>query len=319
MRVLIALDDSSVSQAALESVKSRVWSDSTSFFLCTVVPATADARFFQSCNPAVMQKLRTETYEQATILLKSSLADLRTVCLDNSISCGVGFGDVSDKIVYRATKWGADVIVMGSHTLRRDQLYALGSVAGSVSEKARCDVEIIKDQQWSGATSSNDQSKILVCYDGSPHSRAALEWIANGTWTAHQAFVIVTVLACEVLQDFLHYRKVDLVKGSACNVQQMQNHLNRRVLELRKYLPHNPIETLVLEGYAAETILYVAESLDVELLVLGAHSDHVQIDPLLGSVVRQVVSQARCCAKVLRQRPSLITGEARDQFHSAAS
>jgi nucleotide-binding universal stress UspA family protein len=56
----------------------------------------------------------------------------------------VEIGDARVVIVDAAAKWGADLIVVGSHGLRGILSLMLGSVAESVARHARCSVEIVR-------------------------------------------------------------------------------------------------------------------------------------------------------------------------------
>lgn len=57
---------------------------------------------------------------------------------------GVEFGDPRTKIIDAADRWGADLIVVGSHGRRTLKHFLMGSVSETVARHARCSVEIVR-------------------------------------------------------------------------------------------------------------------------------------------------------------------------------
>lgn len=69
----------------------------------------------------------------------------------------------------------------------------------------------------------------------------------------------------------------------------------RRVLErVRPENPAIPVEHILEEGHAAETILRLAKERGCDLIVMGTHGRTGVRRLLLGSVAEQVVRQAPC-------------------------
>jgi nucleotide-binding universal stress UspA family protein len=308
MRVLIALDDSSVSRAALYSVRDRLWPDGTSFNLCTVVPALCDRPYAAYRNAATLAKLRKEMSQQAGVFLQACFAGFKAALPQSNVSAEIEYGDVAEKIVSRASMWGADLIVMGSNIRSPIQKHALGSVAEAVVERATCDVDVIKLQPIIGNLKIAEQTKVLVCYDGSPHAKAAVNWITAGAWTPDQAFIVLTVVGPRGHQDLLQsiYHHADSAHLNP--VGQVQYHLDQLVRDLQRNLPSNPIQPMVVEGFAAESILQVADGLNCGLVILGAHNDDPAVSPnKLSSLARAVAGQAKCCVKIVRQRSHIET------------
>jgi nucleotide-binding universal stress UspA family protein len=56
----------------------------------------------------------------------------------------VEVGDIRETIIDRASDWGADLIVVGSHGRGGIQRFLLGSVAEFVARHAKCSVEIVR-------------------------------------------------------------------------------------------------------------------------------------------------------------------------------
>src|SRR5262249_34217112 len=56
----------------------------------------------------------------------------------------VANGSAKDVILDEAEKWGADLIVLGSHGYKGWRRFLLGSVSHAVATHARCSVEIVR-------------------------------------------------------------------------------------------------------------------------------------------------------------------------------
>jgi nucleotide-binding universal stress UspA family protein len=54
-------------------------------------------------------------------------------------------GDPADEVVAAATKWGADLIVVGTHGAGRFGSFLLGSTAQAVIRKAHCPVLVVRN------------------------------------------------------------------------------------------------------------------------------------------------------------------------------
>jgi len=52
-----------------------------------------------------------------------------------------------EAIVEEAERWGADLVVVGSHGYRGFKRYLLGSVSQAVATRAKCSVEIVRANQ----------------------------------------------------------------------------------------------------------------------------------------------------------------------------
>ena len=151
MKILLATDGSEFSIAALDSVASRPWPESSEIKLLsieelpTVLPNQMTASSLSAMYPAsLIEELLAaarahaeEAVENARIVLRRS--SLRLV--DGNCS---PWGDARMVILDEARKWKADLIVLGSHGRRGLDRLLMGSVAESVAVHAHCSVEVIR-------------------------------------------------------------------------------------------------------------------------------------------------------------------------------
>lgn len=146
MRVLIAVDGSRFSDAALEEVAQRPWPAGSKIMVLTAfeapLVATPDiwslpSEYFEQVERSV--RLRAESViERAVAKLTAALGpeiEVKGVCLT---------GPAKRVILDEAEKWKADLIVVGSHGYPAWERLLLGSVSQAVVSHAKCSVEVAR-------------------------------------------------------------------------------------------------------------------------------------------------------------------------------
>jgi nucleotide-binding universal stress UspA family protein len=145
MKILLAIDNSKSSQAAVRSVVARTWSPGTEVKVLNVVepPSLLLGREMTGYDPefeAVWKALR----EQAKAVVTKATDVLRKAGL--SVTSAMEEGDPKSKIIDLAKEWNADLIVLGSHGRKGLDRFLMGSVSEAVVRHAHCSVEIVRDQ-----------------------------------------------------------------------------------------------------------------------------------------------------------------------------
>lgn len=145
MKVIIAIDGSECSLAALESVVDRPWPQDTEFRVLSVVepPTPGYAEWHASYVP-YLDQAQQELIKEIQELVNERVEFLRREFPHNPVDGKVVEGNIRDSIVRQAKEWNADFVVMGSHGRRGFQKFLLGSVAEAVVSRAPCSVEIIR-------------------------------------------------------------------------------------------------------------------------------------------------------------------------------
>ena len=145
MKVLLAIDGSPHSQAALDEVASRTWPADTKIRVLTVNhsswPLGGDPFFTMAA--AHMESV-IEQQRDAPALLSRAVQRLQQRAPALEVTTKAINGVPHDVIVQEAETWGADLIVLGSHGYGRIRRALLGSVAAAVAVEAPCAVEIIR-------------------------------------------------------------------------------------------------------------------------------------------------------------------------------
>jgi nucleotide-binding universal stress UspA family protein len=146
MRVLIAVDSSLGAKRAVKSVASRPWPAGSVFRVLSVfqiaLPSNAarggiPQSFRRAYTAAMTRPAETAVSMASATLGRSGLtADTKVV-----------EGHPGKAIVAEATRWKADLIVLGSRGLSKGLRMLLGSVAAYVSANADCSVEIVRSRK----------------------------------------------------------------------------------------------------------------------------------------------------------------------------
>ena len=145
MRVLLAIDGSPFSEAAIAEVAERPWPHGTVVEVLTVVhvstPMALDPAFVMA---AIHVDQMDEQRHLASVLVSAAAEQIKRREPDVAVVTKVLEGIPKDVIVEEADAWDATLIVMGSHGYGRFRRMILGSVAGAVVANARCSVQVVR-------------------------------------------------------------------------------------------------------------------------------------------------------------------------------
>lgn len=145
MKVLLAVDESVYSQAALESVCARPWPPGSQFRVLTVVePFHPEYAGWQTSYIPVAAEAQKTLKEASTRLMTEAVERLSKAVGEENVSSEVAEGYIKERILECAKEWDADLIVLGSHGRRGFTKFLLGSVSETIAAHAMCSVEIVR-------------------------------------------------------------------------------------------------------------------------------------------------------------------------------
>jgi len=152
MKILLAVDGSTFSDAAVEQIASRPWPDGAEVDVLSVseLPgypmgeaAALPSSYYEEMEKIAQERAR-KAVNKAVEALRSNKSNLRVT---NSVVAGHPVQEIVD----RAEQWGADLIVVGSHGYRGFKRLLLGSVSQAVASHAKCSVEIVRSKLTAGS------------------------------------------------------------------------------------------------------------------------------------------------------------------------
>jgi len=161
MKILLAIDGSPCSDAAVEEVARRPWPEASLVKVLSAWeiprPPTPEGwalplNYFEGID-AALRKQGENIVNRAIQKLKSN----RSLTADAVLVPGSPRPVILDE----AESWGADLIVVGSHGYGVWKRFLLGSVSQAVVSHAKCSVEVVRcpPPEEAGADKSSNQRK----------------------------------------------------------------------------------------------------------------------------------------------------------------
>jgi nucleotide-binding universal stress UspA family protein len=145
MKVILAIDGSLHSHAALVEFATRPWPNGTEVQILTVVHPSIPLFIEPTLLVAAAHVQQAhDLRHQAPALVEAASTLLREAAPTVTVTTKVVEGVPKDMIVQEANDWGADLIVLGSHGYSRLRRLLLGSVASGVVAEASCSVQVVR-------------------------------------------------------------------------------------------------------------------------------------------------------------------------------
>lgn len=183
-------------------------------------------------------------------------------------------------------------VVVGAVSQSRLHRLVLGSTALAVAAHARGTVVVVPE-----ATPPVEPHRVVVGADGSEGSARAVAHAVAEAATVGGAVTVVTAWTVEVDEGIV-------VTEPGPRSERVEQRLRESTLAARKHAraehPDVPIEVVVRQGRAADSLLAVAAEKDADLVVVGSRGRGGFAGLLLGSVSRTVVQQAKCPVSIVR-------------------
>jgi len=144
VRLLIGVDSSTDSNAAVDAVCNRHWPKGTEVGLLavvdTVMPLTSNPS-----EPSAMKWIEVadeNNWDQVREIFEPAAQRIRDMGIHAEVL--IRRGNPADQILDEADTWGAECIFVGAKGTRGIERLLLGSVSSAVSSRARCSVEVVR-------------------------------------------------------------------------------------------------------------------------------------------------------------------------------
>lgn len=285
MRILVPVDGSKFSKAAVDFVASRatlIGKDPSIELLNVQAPVPARAA-------TVVGKATVKSYhdEEAARALKSAVSALAKAGMP--AASGYVIGHPAEEIARQADRDEVDLIVMGSHGHGALMQLVVGSVTNGVLAHTTKPVLLVRDRTAPKA----DSLRVGIAVDGSKYGRAAVRYVLKHRDLFGAA---PTLMLIHVVPDFAGAVMPDMAglalpAFSDDEIKAMQRKaFETAVAPLRKLFEKEGVkfEEVCLSGAAAEEIAAFAKKRKLDVLVLGSHGHGAFKSAVLGSVVTRV-------------------------------
>ena len=147
VRLLIGVDSSADSNAAVEAVCNRNWPRGTEVGLLVVVDTVMPLSTNPSEPPAMkwIEVGDESNWSEVRQIFEPAAERIRSVGLHAEVL--IRRGNPADEILEEAHTWGADCIFVGAKGTRGVDRLLLGSVSSAVSSRAHCSVEVVRPKK----------------------------------------------------------------------------------------------------------------------------------------------------------------------------
>jgi nucleotide-binding universal stress UspA family protein len=214
-------------------------------------------------------------------------------------------GDPKIAILEEAERWGADLIVVGTHGYNALERLWLGSVSRAVASHAKCSVEVARRRKDQGA--GGVAMRILLAVDGSEFGDAAVEEVANRPWPTGSEVHVISVIHLPftptpetwALPDSYYYKLEKAGRELAGSA--IDRAISRLLDSNREREAPLTLTSEAVVGHTAETIIETAKKWGADLVALGSHGRSGFNRFLLGSVSYAVASHAPCSVEIVRK------------------
>jgi nucleotide-binding universal stress UspA family protein len=143
MRILLAIDDSKFTEAAVAMVIEQTQTHSNEVRILHVVepPPLLVGRELGGYEPALQDALEFQKQHAEALVAKTTeLLHARGLKATTALEVG----DPKSKILDVAEEWHADLIVLGSHGRKGLNRFLMGGVSEAVARHACCSEEIVR-------------------------------------------------------------------------------------------------------------------------------------------------------------------------------
>lgn len=144
MKILLAVDNSRFSQAAIQAVAKQFRATGTQVRILHVIEPIGvylSPGMIPHFVPHIA-KVEQERRKEAKILVETAARHLRKAGFKTSEI--VEEGNPKTRILDDAANWRADLIVLGSHGWKGLGRFLMGSVSETVTRHAGCSVEVVR-------------------------------------------------------------------------------------------------------------------------------------------------------------------------------
>ncbi len=293
MKILLAIDTSSASDAALREILARPWPAGASFEVVTVI---------EPSHLWATSEVAQESARRAEEVVRNAVARIQSK--DQQATGFALPGDPKTVILDRARCIGADFIVVGSHGVSAMARFLLGNVAAAVLRYASCSVEIVRPRTHNDGPGN---MKVLLATDGSECSAQAARSIAARPWSPGTEIRVLSAveLVLPATRVFLEPPLVNSPFIESARVEAMKRAQDAiaQSMQILCAAGLNASESIsVLLDSPKAIILDEAVRWGADLIVLGSHGRRGVNRFLLGSVSEAVAMHAACSVEVGRKK-----------------
>lgn len=300
MKVLLAVNGSPYTERVVNAFKSLGFNSGTEVVVMTVVPSftfLGDITLTRLNSVAVNKKDLHEAQEKkAADIVNSTKEMLKSTGLD--ITTSICWGKPAEQIIAEARKREVDLLIIGAKGMTDSARFPIGSIAQKVMKYASTNVLIARER-------NPKIKRILIALDGSRHSNTATGFLVQLPLSVQTHVFPVTVVQSH-MEAIVKTPTLNLETNQLIleELKATEEEAGRKLLDtagenfLKKGYKVTP---LLLKGEPAEEILNAAETLNPELIIIGARGLTGIEAFFLGSVSQRVARFSKYSVLIVRE------------------
>jgi len=306
VKVLLAVDGSCYSEAAISLVKALKVGRKAEAIILTVIPEHVFLGGYTLVDllgrsTALKTQVRKAEEERALALLAKYSEALGALRL--KVETIIRRGSPADEIIKACQSIGADLALLGLKGTSDVPEFQLGGVAHKVIKYAPCSVLVAKKE-------SKAINRVLVPLDGSKHSNEVVRFLLQMPLPPHTEVLFITVVQ-SFAAAFVKTYTLDLERDRQIIVelQKTEEEVAERLMAEAESQFRNggyKVSAIVARGDPSQEILREAAQRSVDLIALGAKGLTGVRGFLLGSVSQRIARYARSSVLIVRPPVSMI-------------
>ena len=309
MKILIAYDGSGYSHASLGDLSYAGLPPEADVIILSVsevwLSPTVKQTEIQSVADSDVAEYFKNYYDQANrdlaetkVIAEQAKEELSNYFPRWTIKTETVFGSPASIILSRASEFKPNLIVVGAQGLSSFSQTGLGSISQRVLTEASCSIRIARAK---GEVSPLGQ-RIVIGFDDSPGSLAAVETVALRQWSEKPEIRLVTVT--ELLIALIPGRVFQTIPGfSEGRMKGEQKWVETLAAEALQALRNAGLSAAlhVCSGNPRLVLVQEAEKWQADSIFVGANSFQSQFQvPSLGCVSSAIASRSTCSVEVIR-------------------
>lgn len=296
MKVLVAYDGSPSADQAIEDLPRAGIADAE-----VVVISVAEhwlSKVNENGDPSGSGERSDHGLAEASTFAKHAAERIGSLFPGWKVDAKAVSGSPALEILTEAERFKPDLVVVGSQGRTALGRLILGSISQKVLSEASCSVRIGRTYD-----PSPGKSVIVIAFDGSKGSNAAVDAVAGRTWDGPCEIHLVT--ACEELVPTAVGRFIPPIVEWVKEEAKTERDLIRKLAdEAFKTLEgagcHVSLE--VKNGNPKQVVIEEAERLGADCIFIGANASAVKLGRfLIGSTSAAVAARADCPVEVVRR------------------
>ncbi|CAN5553559.1 hypothetical protein BH11CYA1_BH11CYA1_08340 [soil metagenome] len=300
MKIVVAIDGSSYSQAVIEECASRLWPPGSEMRLVHVAgPSENDlvAGLFSMFEFANDKADSVSTEEAA---LENIALALASRIPGVAVKSERLLGEPVKALLGYAQAFKANLIVTGTRDSGIWEGFFLGSVSQGLLEQADCPVLVARN--FVRPTEASRPKQVLICIDDSVCSGAAVEWLMGQSWLKGCRVCFTSVAEPRPAPGLTSDSQSEATQLLTWQAERVfaENLAHEWAVLLQEECLIKEVYSGVVEGDPAEAIVKVAKNWPADLVLVGSHGKSALAKLVLGSVSQKVSRRVQCSVVVVK-------------------